>query len=393
MRLYRISLSNLSRKKSRMAFLLAGMAIGIATIVVLFSISAAMRQEIGNSLDEFGANIVVAPKSDAMALSYGGVVVGTVSYGSRELGQDILDRIRSIKDSASLANLAPKVLGAVRARRADTSSRNERLVLVVGVDFDREFAMKKWWKVDGRRPAGAGEAILGYGAAQTLAIRPGETLLLDGRGFAVTGVLEETGGQEDNAVFMSIRPAQGLLGKEGRVSMVEVAAYCNSCPIDEMVAQISQAVPEAKVSALKQAIASRMETVSRFDRFAYALSLIVLLIGALVVATTMMSSVNERTREIGVFRAVGFRKKHVIEIIMLEALITTVAGGIVGFAAGKIGAILAGPAIGGVEVALTPDIGLFAEVVLLSAVVGLLATIYPALRASNLDPAEALRFI
>ncbi len=116
--------------------------------------------------------------------------------------------------------------------------------------------------------------------------------------------------------------------------MAEVAALCNACPIDEMVRQISGALPGAEVKAIQQVVKGRMETLHRFGAVSIGMSVVVILVGSLVVLTTMMSSVRERREEIGIFRAMGFRKRHVMEIIFTEAAFISVPAGMVGYLAG-----------------------------------------------------------
>jgi len=113
--------------------------------------------------------------------------------------------------------------------------------------------------------------------------------------------------------------------------MAEVAALCTACPIEDMVTQISEKLPGAKVMAIQQVVKGRMETLHHFKKFSYGVSAVVILIGGLVVLVTMMGSVKERTEEIGIFRAIGFRKSHIMRIILLEALIVSSIAGIFGY--------------------------------------------------------------
>ena len=118
-------------------------------------------------------------------------------------------------------------------------------------------------------------------------------------------------------IFASLPTAQRVLRKPGELSLIEVSALCQGCPIDDIVAQLSAALPEAKVSALQQAVRARLQTVERLSRFSTALSVVMLLIGFVIVFITMMNSVVERTREVGVLRALGFRKSHIVRIFII----------------------------------------------------------------------------
>jgi len=99
-------------------------------------------------------------------------------------------------------------------------------------------------------------------------------------------------------------------------------------------AQIERAVPQARVTALRQAVTLRMEMVGQLMRFSWALSAVVLVIGGLVVLTTMLGSVSERKQEIGVLRAIGFRRRHIVNVILTEATLVSVLGGVLGWLVG-----------------------------------------------------------
>jgi putative ABC transport system permease protein len=173
--------------------------------------------------------------------------------------------------------------------------------------------------------------------------------------------------------------------------MAEVAALCKDCPIEEMVAQISEALPGAKVMAIQQVVKSRMETLAQFKKFSFGISGVILLIGSLVVLVTMMSSVRERTDEIGIFRAIGFRKRHVMRIVFMEAALVSSLAGILGYFIGLGAAQLALQLFGenASSVLISPALGIAAFCIALA--LGLIASAYPAIMASRMDPNEALR--
>ncbi len=384
MRLSSISLNNVRRRKGKALMLMTGLAIGVATVVSMLAITTALRADTERKIDQFGANILIVPRSDDLALSYGGVAVGA-SSAVEEMTDAEVASITTIRNSENISTVAPKLLGAVDV--AGTRA------LLVGVQFDQELRLKKWWTWEGKRPEGPNEMILGHEAARKLGAMPGTSLQVLGRTFTVAAVLAATGSQEDGLLYADLGVAQQLLGKPGRVSLVEVSALCSTCPIEQIVEQISEKLPNTKVSALAQVMKSREQTIEQLTNFSIAVSAVVLLIGGLVVLTTMMSSVNERTREIGVFRAVGFRKSHVMRIILMEALLLSLASGLAGWAIGTSGSSLIAERIARLEVGVTWDPVLAVAAVGLAVLIGMAGSLYPALRASSLDPAEALRSI
>ncbi|OGR26363.1 MAG: ABC transporter permease [Desulfuromonadales bacterium GWD2_54_10] len=384
MKLHTISINNLKRRKAKMAFLTIGLMVGIATIVTLVTLTRSMSSDIERKMDEFGANILVTPQSNGLSMNYGGISLGGVTFDQREIREEDLAKIKTITNHKNISAISPKVLGGIKVGTHD--------VLLVGVNFESELKMKQWWKVFGNEPKSEQDLLLGSDASKVLNVSPGESLTINGETFTVAGVLDQTGSQDDALVFASLKKAQKLLGKEGKISMAEVAALCSGCPIGDMVTQIAEKIPDAKVSAIQQVVEGRLKALDQFKRFSYAMAGVVVFIGSLIVFVTMMGSVNERTTEIGVFRAIGFRKSHIMRIILLEAALVSLLAGFLGYAIGMGGAKLALPFMAESKNAhLIWDSTVAFGSIGLAVTLGLLASLYPALHASKMDPTEALR--
>ncbi len=383
MRLHDIIFRNLRRRVSRKVLLVAGLAIGVATVVALIAITATMQADVANKLDEYGANILIVPKANDLSLSYGGVTVASAAYDVGELTVADLDRIQTIKNARNISVVAPKLLGAMPV--------GGRTVLVAGVRFADEFHLKQWWDTAGEEPDAADEAVVGVRLADTLRLNPGDQVEINGRVFRVAGVLAENGSQDDDILFIDLTAAQQVMNKPGSVSLVEVAALCTECPVEEMVEQIGGVLPQARVTALRQAVTLRMETVGQLSRFALAVSAVVVVIGGLVVLTTMLGAVAERRQEIGLFRALGFRKRHVMRIILGEAVLVSLGGGLLGWLLGMGAAIALAPRLANVVTPVTWSPALAFGAVGGALLVGLLASLYPAAHAARLDPTTALR--
>jgi len=360
-----------------------GLVIGIATVVTLLSITESMTEDIEERLNQFGANIVMLPRNENLSLSYGGINVGGVNYEALEFDESEIPKIREIKNFKNLGIIAPKVMGSVKI--------NNKNVLLMGVNFKEELSLKTWWKYEGKFPDQPNEIIIGSEAASVLKNKIGDIISFSGKAFIITAVLSPTGASEDSIIIADLHESQKILGKEGKISMVEIAAFCRGCPISEMTLQIAEKFPKARVTALKQAVMSKMQSIEMFKSFSFGVSIFVVFIGALLVFVTMMGSVNERTREIGIFRAIGFRRGHIMQIILLEALIVGLLGGITGFISGTGIAWAAIPFMikEGTFAGVNISLGIVA--VMLAVSMSLIAGFYPAQKASNLDPSEALR--
>lgn len=399
MSLFQIAFHNLNRRRARMLLIMGGLLVGIATAVALFMMVQAMRLELGDRIDEFGANVVITPRGEGMELSYGGTHISEISFNLEQLTEGDLPEIWQIPDRDSINIVSPKIVAAVSAGGQEA--------LLVGIHPQKEFAMKPWFALSrqaglepGQRLAdlallepAADEVLAGAGAASGLGLQPGKLLTINGQEFRVLGILEEMGSAEDGLLYAALPVVQDLLQRPGELSMIEVAAYCNACPVEEIAAQLSEALPHARVTALRQAAQIRGETIDRFSAFAVILAAAALCIAALMVFITMMGAVHERTREIGIFGALGFRSTHVMQIILIETGVTGLMGGLGGYLLGALAARWAGAYLAGVESVIPWQPELILPAVLLAVAVAVMAAIYPAVRAARLDPVEALRFI
>ena len=385
MQLKDIAWQSLKRRRARFAFMLAALALGSGTVVALTALSGEMQREIGDELDRFGANIVITPKTRAVDLAYGGIAVAGLNIDTNDLASADAERVRTIPNQRNISAVAPKLLG--------TALVNDKPALVVGAIFREERRMKTWWEVEGVFADGPTAAMLGSELARQLGIAAGEAVNLGGRQLTVAGVLAPTGTVDDQALFADLRLVQDTLGRPGAVSVIEVSALCRGCPIEDIVAQISTVLPNARVAPIAQAVAARERTVQEFTRFAYAVSVIVLFVGLMVVLTTMMGAVAERTQEIGVLRAIGFRQKQIATILLLESTAINVAGGLLGWVAGTATAVVLGPLLTALSEPIHPSGSLAFLAVGIALVVGASGSAYPAWRAARMNPAHALRHL
>jgi len=387
MNLIEIAVHNIRRKKGRTFFLVSGLAIGIGAAVALTSIGDAMNREVMHSLDEFGANILVLPASEDLPLSYGGLTVSAVNTGGRMLTTDDERKIRSIQNNQNISTVAPKLLVVTEIKG--------RKVLVAGVDFGSEFRLKKWWRLSaGMKPDRSGDILLGGDAAAQFKVSPGDVLPLGKDKLRVSGVLDSTGSQDDGLLFADIRWVQQRFQKGNAVSLIELSALCSGCPISDIVSQISSVLPGARVVAVKETMELKMQAMHYFHKFSLGISALLLIVAGMIIFFAMTAAVRERVQEVGLFRAVGFRTGHIILVLLTEAFFISLLAGAVGYAIGIISPRFIAPYLMSAYNLTFPFNPLLAVAALIaSVVVGLAASIYPAIRASRLDPVEALRML
>lgn len=387
MHLTNIVMQNIRRRKLRSALLMLSIIIGVASIIFLYTTTQAMEEDVANKLDQFGSNILILPDT-GQALTFGGITIEAPSQ-VKDLDMSLIPLMQTIKNKETLAIIAPKLL-------ANTQIKGQE-ILLLGVDFPQEFKLKKWWKVDGlaeNRLPGADEVLIGTDAAHALGLSSEQNVTIKGQDFKIAGILQPTGSAEnDQAIFIDLSVLQKLTDRPNAISLVETAALCYTCPIEEVTQQLQEKLPGTKVTALMSTLKSRDDTVKKFNLFAQGISLILFIASGLVILLTMKSSVEERTREIGIFRAIGFRKRHIIQIILTEASSLCFLGGLLGYILGMGMAVSFGSELmkAQVQISWQPELLIYALGA--SLLIGLAASLYPAWKGASLDPTESLRYL
>jgi len=383
MHVYTIALKDITRRKGKMALVVAGLAVGVAALVAILTIVLSFQKGIDKKLDTYGFNIVIYPASSNLSLSYGGMtILGVDTYEVKSLLMADLATIKRSHSADSIAALSPKLLQVVDSK--------DKKALLVGSDFNQEFLIKKWWRLNGSRPTRPDELVLGQDAAKNLQVKAGDTLKLSGKDFKVAAVLQPTGSQDDSLIFGDLREVQSLYKRGGELSLIEISAK-STADIDAVVKDLKKALPQAAVSSIKQAVQYREKAVGSLARFGLAITAVIMLISGLIVFMTMTSSVRDRKREIGIFRAIGYRQSVVARIILTETLILSLIGGAIGYAAG-FGIVFMLPAfLKKFEFSVGLNVPVLILSIVLAVAVGLVASLVPALRAANMDPADALK--
>jgi len=387
MRLTDIALQNLRRRKMHSAVLVLSVVIGVASMIFLSATTQAMKVDVANKLDQFGSNILILPDTGE-AMTFGGITVEAPTQ-VKELDMSLIPLMQTIKNKETLATIAPKLL-------VDTKIKGQTFLLL-GVVFEQELHLKKWWKLDGLAKdsiPSANEVILGSDVARSLGLSPKQTITIKEQDFRVAGIIQPTGSTEnDQAIFIDLSVLQKLAHRPNAISLIETAALCYTCPIDEVTQQLSAKLPGTKVTALKSTLESRNDTVNRFNLFARIVSLILFLASSLVITMTMKSSVEERTREIGILRAIGFRKRHILQIVLTEAGLLGCLGGLLGYFLGMGAAVRYGFVLVKARVHIPWQSNFLVYAILGSLLISVIASLYPAWKAARLDPTESLRYM
>jgi putative ABC transport system permease protein len=386
---WRVAVTALRANRLRSLLTMLGVVIGVAAVVVLVAIGTGAKSEVEEQVNGLGANLVI-------------VVPGRLDFGSAptksrlELGD--ADRIRRATGQEVAVSLASgeTVRFGGREAFATVNGTNAAVTQV----FVRPVARGEYLRetdVDTRRRV----AVIGPDLVTTLfdgADPLGRTISVGGVRFRVIGVFEAVGsstfgGSRDSEVHIPVTAAQRLFG-DMRVDAMALKAPTTE-RIDEVsdqaLAVLADRYPDEEFSAVTQD--QILGTVGRIlgllTSVLAAIAAISLLVGGVGVSNIMLVSVRERTREIGLRKAVGARQRDVTLQFLLEAVLLTTIGGVIGILLGVGGSLGLSAAVDQLPAQITWWSPALAFTV--SAAVGIFFGVVPARRAGRLDPVVALR--
>jgi len=234
------------------------------------------------------------------------------------------------------------------------------------------------------------QALLGAFAAELLGLSNGDQIALNGADITVAGILEETGSDEDYQIFVPLETLQKAFDKEGLISSMDIRALCNACPVVMIADDINNSIPGVRAIAVQQVASAEAEMMGRINRFMLALAGITLAVGLFGVGNTMMRSVNERIKDIGIMRAVGASRNQIMKVFIYQAIIIGIVGGVFGYLAGTLLAYALGPVLFGVS-SISPVPQYFPLALGIAIGVAVIATVYPAFRAARIKVADSFR--
>ena len=254
-----------------------------------------------------------------------------------------------------------------------------------------EYRIQRVNVVEGERMTGNHQMMLGRLMADAMEKGVGENLELSGMRFKIVGIYESGSAWEEMGGIISMRDAQAFMGKPRKVSMYMVKVEDPS-QSRQIVDAINAQFPEVH-AALTGEFAEQMPDMENMDAMMAGISFLAILVGGIGVMNTMLMAVLERTREIGVLRALGWRRRRILGMIIQEAILLGIFGAIAGvFIAIGLAALLAQAPMVGDSVSPIWEIDIFIRAIGIALMLGIIGGIYPAFRATRLQPVEALRY-
>ncbi|MDO8647035.1 MAG: ABC transporter permease [Candidatus Diapherotrites archaeon] len=400
---FSVALRNLSRQGLRSYLTLIGVVIGVAAIVTLISLGSGLNNAVTQQFEKLGANtIFIAPGSSSLGGSNSAATTTT------QLTDSELSQIKGIPQVSDV--LAPLTNSAI----VSFARENARIsIYAVDAKEAKAFQATGFAEVgDGRglQPSDTFAVMIGYNIAHGKTMFPKEVrvrdkIIIKGKSFRVVGITKKSstsfgGGPNTNtAIFMTKKGYEQIYPNTKPVfAMIRAESKEDINAVQEKIQKIFERdygknQKEFTVISSEQVLESINNILGIIQLFLVGIAAISLLVGCIGIMNTMIMAVMERTKEIGVMKAIGATDGLVLSIFVLEAGFIGLVGGIIGIIIGYALAFLVGIIANASGFALDVqfDIMLVIGAMAFSLIVGMASGAYPASRAAKLDPVEALR--
>ena len=361
-------LKNPFRRKNSAILAIVGIAIGIIVIVALGGITDGLVNTFEETVHAGGADFSISGKE-----------TGDSAYGTNTIDANWTDKIANVSG----------VEEAYPIYVVLTSVGDDYMNTLIGIDPEgttlADISMN-----EGRiMKDNASEAILGEIYAEDNDYHLGDTIKISGEEFEIVGIYETGDQSMAGGVFTSISKVGDLMDDTDSISNIYVKVNKGEDPqavadrIDDLYGDDIATV--TSVMEMQQ----MGDMLNMLQASTWAISLLAIVVGGLGIINTMLMSVFERTREIGVLKAVGWSNRKILTMIVGESLVITIVSAIIGSVIGFAACTLLGPQMG-ISPLFTPKI--FIQAFAIAIVVGIIGGLYPAIKAVKLPPTEALRY-
>jgi putative ABC transport system permease protein len=363
---------NLFRRRARTLLTAIGLAVAIAAVLDLVGIAWGFERSFLTLFEGKGIDLVV-------------VRAGTSNQLSSTLDQKLGDRLRAIE---GVSQVAPSLMDTVSFEQAHIAS-----ALVNGWESG-SLLFRGLHLLEGRAfgPGEKNVALLGRVLALNLGKKAGDELDVAGEKFRVLGVYESDSLFESGAMVVPLVALQRMMGREGQVTgFVIEARSSDAAAIAALRKRIEAEIPGVAATPARDYV-QRDVQIRLVKVMAWATTVVALVLGSVGMLNTMIMAVFERTQEIGVLRALGWRRSRVLRLILGESVCLGFFSAAIGMVLALVGLralMLAPTARGFIDPNLPPAVLFFG--LLLGLLLSVLGGVYPAVRAASLDPSEALR--
>lgn len=391
MNFFSLAAKNLLRRSGRTTLTVLGVAIAISVLFSLLSINSGYEMQLNKEVNSMGVHILAVPKGcpyeAASLIIHGGVI-------PKYLSDSDLGNVSQISD---VEIATPMLLHQFMKKDEETGSVTPHIIY--GIMMEEMIKLKPWWKVDGRLFSDNETHVMlvGRDLADKENLSVGQTLPVgpNKESFEIVGILDRTGDQDDQFHFFPLKEAQRVFNKQGMITTIAVKV--RDVSRIGAVSQEMEKIPDVQVVTMTQIMGTIMNLAGSAKSLLLTVIVIALIISAFGIINTLLMSVNERTREFGMMKAIGASGLDIGKMVLAETIFITLLGGILGTVAALVGSGLIEGFVkgmlpyspGGSLISYSPELVGFA--LGFSVLLGLICGIYPAFKSSRLTPMEAIR--
>jgi putative ABC transport system permease protein len=379
----------------------------------MLTVSLDIDEKINYEFRKFGANLLVVPKSDTIDVGIGDVSLSSVT-DQRYINETDIYKIKTISWARNVLGYAPFLYQVVTAE----AFNEQQQVVLVGTWFEKNTTLDDgrafktgvqrinswWWKIEGDwindsitvNSTGIINCMIGITVADKMDLKLGDSVevsYIDNSiqtilNLNVSGIIN-SGGTDDNHIFVSLPIAQSLTNRNNKVHTVQVSALCTACPIETIANEIEGKISYIEAKTILQTTNAEMNVLTKINGIMMLVTTIALLATILGVSTTLTTSVLERQTEIGLMKSIGADNKKIAILFIAEAVVIGLSGSVFGFLMGLVGAQIVGITVFNSFVRVQPVVLPIVTVIALS--VSLIASLLPVRRAIKIDPIVVLR--
>jgi putative ABC transport system permease protein len=391
MNFFTLAAKNLIRRRGRTILTVLGVAIAISVLFSLLALNSGYEKELNKEVNSMGVHILAVPKGcpyeAASLIIHGGVI-------PKYLSASDLENVTRIED----VELATPMLMHQFLKKDEKTGKSTPHI-IYGIKMEEMLRLKPWWKVEGRffKENESRIMLVGRDLAEKENLSVGQVLPVgqDKEDFTIVGILERTGDQDDQFHFFPLEEAQRVFDKEGKITTIAVKV--RDVSRISAVSEEMEKVPDIQVVTMTQILGTIMNLAGSAKSLLLTVIVIALIISAFGIINTLLMSVNERTREFGMMKAIGASGSDIAKMVLMETVFITISGGIIGTFAAIVGSSLIESFVKGMLpyspagslISFSPE--LVAFTLAFSVVLGLVCGIYPAFLSSRLTPMEAIR--
>lgn len=391
MNFFILAARNLMRRRGRTILTVVGVAIAISVLSSLLALNSGYEKELSREVKGMGAHILAVPKGcpyeAASLIIHGGVIPKYLSDSD----------CRNVSKIADVELASPMLLHQFMKKDEKTGKSTPHIIY--GIDMEDMRMLKPWWTVQGRffSDNETGVMLVGRDLADKEKLHVGQALPLGPKKeiFTIVGILDRTGDQDDQFHFLPLKEAQRVFDKQGMITTIAVKV--RDISRISAVSSEMEKIPDIQVVTMTQIMGTIMNLAGSARSLLLTVIVIALIISAFGIINTLLMSVNERTREFGMIKAIGASGIDIGKMVLAETIFITLAGGTLGTAAAIVGSSVIEGFVkgmlpyspGGTLISYSPELVVFA--LGFSVLLGLICGIYPAYLSSRLSPMQAIR--